>query len=362
VVIGAVGEASNATGVDGNQSDNSASAAGAAYVFTRSGTTWSQQAYLKASNTEAGDLFGDSVAIDGDTVMVGAPYEASNATGVDGNQGDNSAYAAGAAYVFTRSGTTWSQQAYLKASNTGAGDLFGYSVAIDGDTVVIGAYGEASNATGVDGNQGDNSALNAGAAYVFVSPTIVSVTLRSSGAQNGWVLESTESSNKGGTIDNTAATLRLGDDNLKRQYRSILSFATGAALPDDAVITKVTLKVKKQGVTGGGNPVTIFQGFMVDIRKGTFGTAALQITDFQAAANKSYGPFMTAPSGGWYSINLTSGKGYINKLSTLSGLTQIRLRFSLDDNNNAVANYLSLFSGNAPAASRPQLIIEYYVP
>jgi hypothetical protein len=165
----------------------------------------------------------------------------------------------------------------------------------------------------------------------------------------------------GGTLDSTATTFRLGDDAAKKQYRDILSFSTEARLPDDAVITKVTLKVKRQGVIGGGNPVTIFKGFMVDIKKGTFGTAVLQPGDFQATA-KSYGPFNTALSGGWYSINLTGGKAYINKLSTLSGLTQIRLRFKLDDNNNAIANYLSLFSGNAPAASRPQLIIQYYVP
>ena len=79
----------------------------------------SQQAYLKASNTGAGDYFGWSVAISGDTVVVGAPYEASSATGVNGNQSDNAALTAGAAYVFVRSGGTWTQQAYLKASNTG---------------------------------------------------------------------------------------------------------------------------------------------------------------------------------------------------------------------------------------------------
>ena len=87
----------------------------------RSGTIWSQQAYLKASNTGADDAFGCSVAVSGDTVVVGAIGEDSNATGVNGNQSDNSAYDSGAAYVFVRSGTTWSQQAYLKASNTGAG-------------------------------------------------------------------------------------------------------------------------------------------------------------------------------------------------------------------------------------------------
>ncbi len=144
--------------MNGDQSDNSADASGAAYVFVRSGTTWSQQAYLKASNTDAGDRFGSSVAVSGDTVVVGAHGEDSNATGVNGNQSDNSAVHAGAAYVFVRNGTTWSQQAYLKASNTDADDCFGGSVAVSGDTVVVGADGEDSNATGVNGDQSDNSA------------------------------------------------------------------------------------------------------------------------------------------------------------------------------------------------------------
>ena len=168
VVVGAQFEASNATGVGGDQADDSAVLAGAAYVFVRSGTTWTQQAYLKASNTGVSDRFGWSVSISGDTVVVGAIGEGSSATGVNGDQADNNAASAGAAYVFTRSGTTWSQQAYLKASNTGIGDQFGYSVAISGDKVVVSAVGEDSNATGVNGNQADNSAVDAGAAYVFV--------------------------------------------------------------------------------------------------------------------------------------------------------------------------------------------------
>jgi hypothetical protein len=169
VVIGAYGEDSGATGVDGNQGDNSASRAGAAYVFTRSGVTWSQQAYLKASNTEADDNFGIPVAVSGDTVVIGAYGEDSGATGVDGNQSDNSAEDSGAAYVFTRSGATWSQQAYLKASNTEADDYFGRAAAVSGDTVVVGAYDEDSSATGVGGDQSDNSASASGVAYVFRS-------------------------------------------------------------------------------------------------------------------------------------------------------------------------------------------------
>jgi FG-GAP repeat len=167
VVVGAVFEDGNTTGINGDQTDNSATDAGAAYVFVRNGATWSQQAYLKASNTDAGDAFGFSVAISGDAMVVGASFEASNATGVNGNQADNSAGQAGAAYVFVRDGTTWSQQAYLKASNTDAGDFFGDSVAVSGDTVVVGAAHESSSATGVNGDQTNNSAASAGAAYIF---------------------------------------------------------------------------------------------------------------------------------------------------------------------------------------------------
>jgi hypothetical protein len=167
VVVGALREDSSATGVGGDESNNSGNGSGAVYVFTRSGATWTQQAYLKASNTGNGDGFGSSVAIDGDTVAVGAWVEASSATGVNGNQADNSAPSAGAVYVFTRNGASWAQQAYLKASNTGSGDRFGTKVAIDGDTVVVGARREDSSAVGVNGNEADESAADSGAAYVF---------------------------------------------------------------------------------------------------------------------------------------------------------------------------------------------------
>lgn len=126
-----------------------------------------QQAYLKASNTEADDLFGAAIAISGDTAIVSARWEDSSATGINGNQTDNGLVTSGAVYVFIRNGSSWSQQAYLKASNTGSGDLFGYSIAISGDTLVVGAPGEDSSATGINGNQANNSAFESGAVYIF---------------------------------------------------------------------------------------------------------------------------------------------------------------------------------------------------
>jgi hypothetical protein len=102
---------------------------------------------------------------------------------------------------------------------------------------------------------------------------------------------------------------------------------------------------------------------MVDIKRGFFNSApGLQVGDFQAKASKSYGSFIPALKDGWYTFDLTPAQAFINKLDTGGSVTQLRLRFQLDDNNNSIANYLKLYSGNAPAVSRPQLIIEYYVP
>jgi len=168
LAVSAPYESSAATGIQGDQSNNMALQSGAVYIFVRDGDTWVQQAYLKASNTDAGDGFGVSLALDGDTLVVGAYAEDSAATGINGNQADNSAANAGAAYVFVRSGSTWSQQAYLKASNTDEGDGFGYRVAIDATTVVISARGEDSGAMGVNNDQANNDKVDAGAAYVFV--------------------------------------------------------------------------------------------------------------------------------------------------------------------------------------------------
>jgi hypothetical protein len=156
----------NPTGCENDQASNTS--AGAAYVFVRNGSTWTQQAFLKASNPGKEDWFGVRIAIsgDGNTVAVSAPNEDSAATGINGKQDDESAQEAGAVYVFTRSGTTWVQQAYVKASNTGAGDEFGSSITLsrDGRTMLVGARGEDSAA---HANQADNSIRDAGAAYLF---------------------------------------------------------------------------------------------------------------------------------------------------------------------------------------------------
>ncbi|MBN8459768.1 MAG: hypothetical protein J0M04_18210 [Verrucomicrobia bacterium] len=164
LVAGSWLEDSSTTGVNSVPNEG-ARDSGAAYVFVRNGGVWTQQAYLKASNTGRGDSFGNSVAISGDTVVVGASDESSSTTGVNSTPND-SALNSGAAYVFVRSGGVWTQQAYLKASNTGEGDFFGSSVAVSGNTVVAGAPYEDSGTTGVNSTP-DEIAGASGAAYVY---------------------------------------------------------------------------------------------------------------------------------------------------------------------------------------------------
>jgi len=176
IVATSIWESSNQTTITNGptaSADNSASHAGAAYVFVKVGGNWEQQAYLKAANAEANDAYGVSAAISGDTIVVGAYWESSNQTTISNGvlaSNDNSATHAGAAYVYTRTGSNWSQQAYLKAANALANNWYGYRVAIDGDTLVIGSQQESSNQVTITNDataSSDTSASHAGAAYVY---------------------------------------------------------------------------------------------------------------------------------------------------------------------------------------------------
>jgi len=210
-VIGAILEDSNTAGVNGDEDDNSAQSSGAAYVFKRVGTEWTQKAYLKSSQsmefenfgksvavsnetivvgasgysavfakqqdewveearlipdaTEADDDFGGSVAISGDNLVIGAPAEDSLAVGINGSDADNSSIDSGAAYVYKKEAGIWSQRFYLKASNTDANDHFGQSIGISGNTYVVGTGDEDSSA--VDADPLDNSSEDSGAVYTY---------------------------------------------------------------------------------------------------------------------------------------------------------------------------------------------------
>jgi hypothetical protein len=176
--------------------------------------------------------------------------------------------------------------------------------------------------------------------------------------EDGWVLESSETSSAGGTMNATQTTFNVGDGAGDKQYRSLLSF-NAASLPDNAVITAVTFKVMQQSVAGT-SPFTTHGNLLMDIKTGAFGGSnALQLADFQAAANKSGVVIPNTPAAGWYVRNLPANAlPLVNKI----GVTQFRLRFALDDNDDLAADLIRFFSGNAPAANRPKLIVQYYIP
>lgn len=225
LAVGAAFDPSNATGVNGNASDTSMPDSGAAHVFVRTGTTWTQQAYLKASNTRPNAWFGSRIAVsaDGSTVAVASEQETSNATGINGNQGDSSAFGAGAVYVFRKTSGSWAQEAYVKASNTAAATRFGWSLTLSGDgsRLLVGATDEDGAADGVGGDQADQSASNAGAAYLFA---------RSGGAwsQQAYLKPS-----------NTAAGM---------------SFGSAVAMTADARLLAIGAQGERSGATGiGGN-------------------------------------------------------------------------------------------------------------
>lgn len=189
------------------------------------------------------------------------------------------------------------------------------------------------------------------------APPALSQTFPSVAAQDGWILESTETSGVGGSINAGANTFTLGDNAADKQYRSILHFNT-AALPPNAVITSATLRIKQQSITGT-SPFTTHGNLVADIRNPYFGTGiSLVAGDFQAAAGQSgVATFNPTPVSGWYTASLTSGLSHIN----LNGTTQFRLAFTLDDNDDLGVDTILFSSGNhGTAANRPQLVVEYY--
>jgi CSLREA domain-containing protein len=191
----------------------------------------------------------------------------------------------------------------------------------------------------------------------YTKPAITLIT-KSAPANDGWILESSETSNAGGSLNSSNTNFFLGDDAADRQYRAILHFDT-SALPDTAVVTNMTLKIKQQGNVVGVSPFS-FGSLYVDMRNPAFGNSILELVDFSFAAKKvKPAVFNPNPVSGWFSARFnTGGKLYVNR----TGVTQLRLYFSVDDNNNNIADFIRFYSGNASADSRPKLLIQYYVP
>ena len=245
--------------------------------------------------------------------------------------------------------------ATTQISGAGGGEddsSFGSAISADGSFVTFSSFN--SDLVPNDTNGWNDIFLRE---LAVIPPT--ASTYPSIGDYDGWVIESGENNETGNRIDAQASTFFLGDANNDQQYRSILHFATGS-LPNNAILTGVTLKIKRQGVVGT-NPFTTHGDVLVDIRKPYFGTAVeLQAADFQASADGSaVGTIEQMPGALWYTTTLDeTAFPFINR----TGTTQFRLRFALDDNDDNDQDYMKFYSGNAAAADQPVLTIEYLLP
>jgi len=167
LAVGAPCEDSGTAGVGGSGAGNSHTDAGAVYLFSEVPSVWTQTALVKATNPGQGDLFGTSVSLDGDLLLVGAPIERSAAQGINGNENDNSLYAAGAAYLYARVDGVWQAQNYIKSTNPDPSDLFGNAVALSGSTLVVATRKEDGAGTGLTADPSDNNAPDSGAVFVL---------------------------------------------------------------------------------------------------------------------------------------------------------------------------------------------------
>ncbi len=254
-----------------------------------------------------------------------------------------------------------SANTYTITAATGSGNGTLRLDLIDNDSIV-----DSVNQP-VGGAGAGNGSFTFGETYTInkISITPVSTAFRSTGSSDGWVLESNEGSNVGGSKNSNANVFKLGDDAQDRQFRSVLHFPT-YYLPDNAVVTQVILMIKKQDAVGT-DPFTTHQNIAVDIRKGYFSNfnlfsfGSLQLTDFQAPADAySVGMIQNNPVSGWYWAMLDS-RAFAN--INLTDITQLRLGFQLDDNDDLGEDHVRFYSGNYPEQrDRPHLLIEYYVP
>ncbi len=243
---------------------------GAAYVFVRSATGWTQQAKLTASDRAGGDIFGASVSIDGETAVVGASEKASNT---------------GAAYVFVRTGSTWTQQAKLTAPDGAAGDFFGESVAVSGDTAVIGAGGkeaayvfvrtgtswtQQAKLAAADGAKGDQF----GFSVSISGDTVLVGAIRTATLGAAYVFV------RSGTTWSQQAKLNA-TDAAKNDF-----FGFSTSLSGDTAVVAAYLKARAQGA------VYVF------VRSGTSWTQQAKLTASDGAGGDTFGHSVTVDGDG----------------------------------------------------------------
>jgi hypothetical protein len=258
------------------------------------------------------------------------------------------------------SGLSGSGSSYSVSVITGSGDGTLRLDLIDNDSISDGSGYPLGGSGAGNGNytSGESYSVNRAPRNLYTS------TFRSNGRNDGWVRESSEDSNVGGSINSTSQTIYIGDSNQDAQYRAILHFPT-FYLPDNAVITKAIVMVKGLGLVGN-DPFNSLGNLLVDIRRGAFNNSmffwynGLDIFDFQNPASMdAVGVIPNTPIANWYWTLLDSRAfPYIN----LNGVTQLRLRFEIEDDDNMSNNLLAVYSGDYNMLrDRPRLVVEYYL-
>ena len=252
LVVGSPKEDSNSSGIATSENSNDSSPdSGAVFVYTRSGSTWSLEAYIKASNSMPNNQFGYSVAIDGDTLVVGAPFEDGNQSSITNTDSTasptdyTSEYDSGAVYVFKRSGTTWTQDAYIKSANNTGGFNFGKHVAIDGSTVVVGVPDEDSNQTTITNGttaSSDTSLDDSGAVFVY---------LKDGGGS--WAQEAYIKASNNDSYDSFGAAVTISSDTIvvgaPQEDSNAQTISTGTSTNDDESASGAAYVFTRSGTT-----------------------------------------------------------------------------------------------------------------
>jgi uncharacterized repeat protein (TIGR03806 family) len=196
--------------------------------------------------------------------------------------------------------------------------------------------------------------------HVTVAPAAMPtvVTLRSVEGEDGHVVESSEMSGVGGLAVANGATIDVGDQATNAQFRGIVSFDT-SIIPDDAIIVSATLRLRRAG-TFGTNPFGTHGACLVDVRTGGFGdSTVLEAGDFEAPATVSASAALTAaPANGDWSTGTLNAAG-VSAIDT-AGTTQLRIAFTLDDDDDGTADRITYSAGDVPDPTvGPELVVTY---
>jgi hypothetical protein len=272
-----------------------------------------------------------------------------------GDASDFSLFTSGALTGASVTNVSGADNIYNVSVNTGSEDG-SLSLNLEDDDSILDAAGNSLGGAGPG-----NGSFTSGEQYTVIrsAANILTATFASNKTNDGWVIELNENSNQGNGVNSNSATFYVGDNAEDRQFRAILDFNT-SSLPDNAVIFKATLKIKKLSVTGT-DPFSTHQNLLVDIRSGAFGASALQVADFQSTSSlDSAGTVLNAPVDNWFSaILIDPALPFISR----TGPTQFRLRFQIDDNDDLGADTIKFYSGDtAIIDNRPLLLVEYYLP